>query len=546
MKKIFDFPFFTTVLVACTMMFCFSACGGDDDTPPPSNQNPSGNPSSNDPEDSQGTFEVMRACYTCRGKKTCIDCKGSGHGCGRCDGTGKNCYYCGGVGKHGRCNGTGRCKDCGGDGIAECEWCYRGQCKTCAGVGNIRGTTCAGCYGSGKCSHCRGTYQFRCSNCSGSGSCPECSGGGLCPICKGDPTCTACGGDGHCLTCKGNGQCADCGGKGEESLRLLAFDDTAESETIYIHSTSSWTISTDVDWVKFSLSSGSGDKTISAMVDKNPTTNLRAGHITFTSGNSKTTIDVTQLGEAIRLDVSSSYVFVWSWGDGDVIQVSSNTSWTVKAADSWVKCSPSSGTGDATVTVSSSNYYDGTRFSMLTFSDTSGGNSTEVVVAQALYPDAVNVLKNLMEKPLGTIDLDAKTATYQQVKTEIEKSYKVDANAKYKYVYVYSFDNESLSNLVYQGLTFYSYNFNDGGSYNNIEYHFDINKSEVKNDYKNYLDNILQDFKYTMGAVLTDEGSNQYYVALWSGRDANNNLCGIRVREYTNEYSFQIYHYYSK
>ena len=155
------------------------------------------------------------------------------------------------------------------------------------------------------------------------------------------------------------------------------------------------------------------------------------------------------------------------------------------------------------------------------------------------------MLKNLIEKPFGTIDVNMRKASYQQVRDAVAKVYKFAYDSsKYKNFQISSVDNPELSDIKYQGLSLYNFSFSDGGSYNDINYSFDLYKSKATNGYKSYLNSILQDFKFNLGATLTDEGSNKYYIELWGGRDANNCLCGIRVTEYADSYSFQIYYFY--
>ncbi len=542
------FLFIVMTLSAYVMLF--SSCGGDDDapTPTPTYQEPSDNPDNG--SDIQESFQVMQTCYTCKGEKGCINCKGTGKGCSRCDGKGKYCSSCGTTGKDSSCNGNGRCKKCDGSGIEYCDYCRSspGLCHTCNGLGwwHNPDNLCYTCKGNKVCPHCHGNYQQQCSRCNGDGKCKYCSGSGVCPTCYGNPTCSLCGGDGHCSLCNGNGKCSECQGTGEETLRILAFNDTGGDEKVFIHAKSEWNVTTDADWLTFSRSSGNGDYTLIITAEKNNTINRRESIITFTSGSTKITIEIIQYGEAIKLDVDQTSVFVWCFGLAEnTINVTSNTSWTVTAADSWVTCSPSSGSGDATVAVSASDFYDGTRYTTLTFSDTSGEISKEVVVAQALYPDAVNALKTLFEKPFGTIDVDLKSSSYEQVRNAVLKVYKFSYESSvFKRFQISYVDNPSLTDIMYQGLSLYNFTFEDSNSYNSVEYSFSLDKSQDQKGYKYYLYNILQDFKYTLGAILNDEGSNQYYIELWSGRDANNNLCGIRVREYSDDYSFQIYCYY--
>ena len=552
MKGLFRFSFLFMALSLCTMMTTFSACGGDDDDPISQPINPE--PNDNGGSGFQTSFQVMRTCGVCDGSTICPQCNGSGKGCGTCGGTGRYCKDCGTTGKCQECKGTKNCKYCSGDGWENCTHCERwpGHCSTCDGVGwrISSANPCTTCGGSGKCKYCLdhpGKSGKECWYCEHTGDCQQCSGSGKCRACGGNPECSRCGGTGNCNSCGGSSKCRNCQGTGETRLEMISFGASGGEYKVFIHSTSAWSASANVEWVKFSRTSGSGDNTITVTFDKNPTITSREGIITFVSGNSKTTVEAIQWGESVKLDVSPSYVFVWCWGMGeDTIHISSNTSWKVNAADSWVSCTPSSGSGDATVIISASGYYDGTRYTTLTFSDTSGDNSTEVIVAQALYPGAVNFLKNLLEKPFGTIDVNMKTSSYQQVRNAVAKVYKLSYESSvYKSFDVSFVDNPSLNDITYQGLTLYNFSFSDNGSFNDICYSFSLDKSQASDGYKTYLNKVLQDYKYTLGAELIDEGSNQHYIELWSGRDADNNLVGIWVKEYSDSYSFLINCFYN-
>lgn len=532
------------------MTFLMTACGGDDDAPTPPREIPTPDSPGGSDTSSPSSFQLLRSCYTCKGDKKCVNCNGTGKGCMRCGGSGNYCSFCGGKGYDASCNGTGDCKFCYGTGIEYCSHCrtFPGHCHACGGLGWIGSSsyTCSLCKGTTKCSYCHGNYEQTCSYCKGSTNCKYCNGSGQCPTCNGNPTCTSCGGDGHCLSCNASGMCTECAGTGETRLIIIDFKDPGGDQTVYIRSTSEWSISTDVEWIRFSRTSGSGDYTLTVTAEKNTSTEWRRGTVTFTYGTSKQDVTVSQDGEAVRFDVAPSSIFVWCWGTGEGdIKVSSNTSWTVKAADSWVTCSPSSGTGDATITVSATPYYDGTRYTTLTISDTSGEYTKDINIAQALYPDALNMLKNLIEKPFGTIDVNMRKASYQQVRDAVAKVYKFAYDSsKYKSFQISYADNPTLTDIKYQGLSLYNFSFSDDGSFNDIDYSFNLDKSEAPNGYKSYLNNIVQDFKFNLGATLNDEGSNKNYIELWSGRDADNCLCGIRVAEYTNSYSFLIYYFY--
>ena len=541
------------MMLIAAMTFLMTACGGDDDAPtPPREVTPPDSPGGSDAS-SPSSFQLLRSCYTCKGDKKCVNCNGTGKGCMRCGGSGRYCSYCEGKGYDTSCNGTGDCKFCYGTGVEYCGHCrtFPGHCSACRGIGwigNDSRNTCSLCKGTTKCSYCHGNYEQTCSYCKGTRNCKYCNGSGQCPTCNGNPTCTSCGGDGHCLSCNASGMCTECAGTGETRLIIIDFKDPGGDQTVYIRSTSEWSISTDVEWIRFSRTSGSGDYTLTVTAEKNTSTEWRRGTVTFTYGTSKQDVTVSQDGEAVRFDVAPSSIFVWCWGTGEGdIKVSSNTSWTVKAADSWVTCSPSSGTGDATITVSATPYYDGTRYTTLTISDTSGEYTKDINIAQATDPDNLNMLKNLIEKPFGTIDVDLYTASYQQVRDAVAKVYKfASESSKYKSFQISYVENPGLTDITYMGLSLCNFSFIDNDSFNSADYSFRVYKAQAPNGYKSYLNNILQDFKFNLGATLKDEGSNKYYIELWGGRDAKNCLCGVRVEEYSDCYYFLIYYSYGE
>ena len=72
------------------------------------------------------------------------------------------------------------------------------------------------------------------------------------------------------------------------------------SEAFNITSDDSWTASSDASWITLSVTSGSGDKTITVSISLNSTTTARSGNITVKGSNSgiSKTISVTQSGKS--------------------------------------------------------------------------------------------------------------------------------------------------------------------------------------------------------------------------------------------------------
>jgi len=323
------------------------------------------------------------------------------------------------------------------------------------------------------------------------------------------------------------------------NAQSLSFTDGSDNKRIFVHSTGDWQVSSDVEWLTFSRSSGSGDYTLTVTAAKNNSVATRNGIITFTYGDSKTNVSVLQSGESAKLSVDVSSVFVSSSGSGATINITSNTSWTVKAADSWVTCTPSNGTGNASVSVSAS-AYNGTRYSKLTVAETSGELSFEISVAQAESVNALTALRNWLEKPMGIVDVNMKTSSYQTIKSVIGRSYKINESSDY--FSVYASENPDLGSLrlTYQGLQFEAAQIGKLPSgRKNVIYSFKIDKSTALNNYKSYLNNIIEDFKYNLNISLESFSDTRY-----KAYGTEFYYHEVSVDAYSDHYSFSIYTVY--
>ncbi len=153
------------------------------------------------------------ACPDCNGagKASCSFCKGK-------DLTKQVCAYC-----KGKDLTKSTCSYCKGRDLTKlkCTYCKgrdltKLNCNYCRGSGNVRGSTCALCRGSGKqnvCALCRGSgKQNTCALCRGAGN---------------SNTCALCRGSGHkapCVYCKGRAanksSCTLCSGTGTAHVVL--------------------------------------------------------------------------------------------------------------------------------------------------------------------------------------------------------------------------------------------------------------------------------------------------------------------------------------
>ena len=223
-------------------------------------------------------------------------------------------------------------------------------------------------------------------------------------------------------------------------------------------------------------------------------------------------------------------VFISSSGSSQTFNISSNTSWTIRTADPWLTCSPMSGSGNATVTVSASAYKQGTRYSLLTVSNSTGEVTAEVSVAQAESQEALTLLKRMFEKPLGIVDVNLKTASYYTILSECKKTYVVSDNKNITSFIIYNFDNSdnpSFKSFTYQGMTlsmftYYYYSSEYTKEDREYGYIFSIDKSKPADEYKTIRNNIIQDFKYNMNVTMTESANKYNYLELYEGYDADN------------------------
>ena len=546
MKK--QLLFITMAFAVVAAMLTVTACGTDDDSIQADN---SANPSDGEEEETlQGTLELMQTCTTCSGSKQCTTCHGSGKGCKTCHGKGEYCKTCGNSGECYSCNGSGNCYMCYGKGGEKCTWCMSkpGYCGKCVGSGMYGTAKCTSCNGTGICYYCKGNYWKKCNYCYGSGECSTCHGRKICQSCYGNPpACTTCGGDGHCQACtNADGKCKACVGTGKIPLLPISFGETGGTEPVFVHCTSEWEAQADVEWIKLSSSSGKGNQTVNITAVANNTASARNGIVTFTCGDNKKTVTINQIGEALRLAVDPATLVIGTGGGTKNISILCNSSWSVTSDESWLTYTPSSGSGDATITLSASPF-SGVRYATVTITDVTGEATAEVNIAQAESTEQLEQLKNWLEKPFGIVNVNMKTASYYTIKNAVEKTFKIGyewtgGESPYNMFNVYATQNPECSNMTYQGMTFNEFSVSRWKYFMSIDYHFDLYKS-VTTDYMSYVNNIIKDFNYNFGITLKQNDS--YSSETYDYDDDKYVKYGVSVYHgYEDKYSFRLYVYY--
>ena len=135
----------------------------------------------------------------------------------------------------------------------------------------------------------------------------------------------------------------------------LDFEAVQGQKSFTIESNGSWTIEAP-EWCSLSVSSGSGNATITVSVGENPSVDVRSGNIVVSGTDGlSATIKVSQQGKdqpptpTLAVGITT-LAFEAEQGQLE-FTIESNTSWTIEAPG-WCTLSKSSGTGDATITVS--------------------------------------------------------------------------------------------------------------------------------------------------------------------------------------------------
>ncbi len=160
------------------------------------------------------------------------------------------------------------------------------------------------------------------------------------------------------------------------SSSSLSYTPVSSSQTVTVTSNVSWTASTSESWITLSPSSGSGDGSVSVTCLQNSSTSSRSGTVTVTGNGISKTITVSQTGAS--LSVSSSSLSFTSSAGSSTFTISSNCSWSISDDASWLSESPTSGSGDETVTLTvSENTSSSTRTAIITI--TYAGGQTETI-----------------------------------------------------------------------------------------------------------------------------------------------------------------------
>lgn len=129
----------------------------------------------------------------------------------------------------------------------------------------------------------------------------------------------------------------------------LDFGYQASDSEFELLTNGTWTVSVNQEWIHVSPESGEGDATVTVSVDDNNDGETRTGTITVSVGNSKKTIIVTQKSKVLEATLLANL----SDSKERTIEASitSTVDWTAETDVDWMTITPTSGSGDATLSI---------------------------------------------------------------------------------------------------------------------------------------------------------------------------------------------------
>ncbi|MEZ0609888.1 BACON domain-containing protein [Fibrella sp. WM1] len=159
-----------------------------------------------------------------------------------------------------------------------------------------------------------------------------------------------------------------------------------------ISSATSWNVSSSQPWLVASSSGTGGNQTVTLTAAANTSISSRTAVVTVSSsGLPDQVIQVVQAGAAPTLDVSALTLDFTSAGGTNSLAVTSNTSWSVISAASWLTVSLLAGTGNQPVSVTAEANTLASPRSATLLVQSNGLSQRVVIVSQAAAPTSLAV-----------------------------------------------------------------------------------------------------------------------------------------------------------
>lgn len=138
----------------------------------------------------------------------------------------------------------------------------------------------------------------------------------------------------------------------EISKSSIAKSEFAFQETLQITTNGKWYVNTDASWISFDKTEGTGNASLVVSASQNIEVNKRTATLRFIMNNETKVVTVSQEGRE-RLKLSNNNIKSGISASTLTINVTSSTDWIVVMPNTinWFSVSPTSGTGNGTITV---------------------------------------------------------------------------------------------------------------------------------------------------------------------------------------------------
>lgn len=168
-------------------------------------------------------------------------------------------------------------------------------------------------------------------------------------------------------------------------MSSVAFKSERASQTISITSNTGWNVSGGESWMSVSPSSGSKNSSVVITVEENKNFTARNSILTFSTIDGEASASITVSQEAAELELSTNVkdlLFSEKEGDTKQLTITSNADWRISGNPDWLDLSSTSGSGTATVNLSTNSFNNSSSMRQATLVVTANGVSVEVEVSQ--------------------------------------------------------------------------------------------------------------------------------------------------------------------
>lgn len=198
------------------------------------------------------------------------------------------------------------------------------------------------------------------------------------------------------------------------TISTMDFGNSASTKELVISAQASWTATATDQWIQITPTSGkAGNTTVKVSVTDNADNIDRNGFIYINVGT-KRKLEIAIKQDGTVLTASPTMLTLNADGDAASFNVSGNTSWTLKASDSWIELSKAAGSNNAQITVSATRNSGNERKGTITLYNKQGNVASLINVTQeagrasvTAMPRSLNLGINAAESSLFIVSYGA-------------------------------------------------------------------------------------------------------------------------------------------